>query len=187
MNSALCQQQMMPPNCDVRFIPDSGLSERNVNTHSRFGWPWNFESRPGWIIETQQWPFELSLGANRQTLRLRFVIKTMSAAVAHMPDNLLGLSTSFDRDHLNTHRHCLLAFKATDNLGEIDHFCDIGILVGIFPTSSRMAHLHADAIHHHGSRVALKGRCWSDRRRPRWALRQTVVSKEQPQVSHFQR
>ena len=56
------------------------------------------------------------MGANRQTLRLRFVIKTMSAAIAHVSDNLLGLSTFFDRDHLNTHRHCLLAFKATDYL-----------------------------------------------------------------------
>jgi hypothetical protein len=72
------------------------------------------------------------MGANRQTLCLRFVIKTMSAAVAHMPNNFLGLSTSFDRDHLNTHRHCLLAFKAPDNLGEIDHFCDIGIFSRYF-------------------------------------------------------
>ena len=72
------------------------------------------------------------MGANRQTLCLRFVIKTMSAAVAHMPNNFLGLSTSFDRDHLNTHRHCLLAFKATDNLREIDHFCDIGIFSRYF-------------------------------------------------------
>jgi len=67
------------------------------------------------------------MGANRQTLRFRFVVKTMSAAVAHVPDNLLGLSTFFDRDHLNAHRHSLLAFKAKDNLGEIDHFGDIGV------------------------------------------------------------
>jgi hypothetical protein len=107
------------------LILDSGLSERNVNTHSRFGSLWNFESCPDWIIETEQWPFELSMGTNRQTLRLRFVIKTMSAAVTHMPDNLLGLSTYFDRDHLNTHRHCPLAFKA-------DHFCDIGIFSWYF-------------------------------------------------------
>lgn len=25
--------EMMPPNCDVRFIPDSGLSEREMSTH----------------------------------------------------------------------------------------------------------------------------------------------------------
>jgi hypothetical protein len=29
--------EMMPPNCDVRFILDSGLSERNVNPHSQVG------------------------------------------------------------------------------------------------------------------------------------------------------
>jgi len=121
---------MCRPNCDVRSIPDSGLSEQNVN--SRFGSLWNFESCPGWIIETEQWSFESSMGANRQTLRLRFVIKTMSAAVAHVPDNLLGLSTYFERDHLNTHRYCLLAFKATDDLREIDRFCDIGIFSRYF-------------------------------------------------------
>jgi hypothetical protein len=121
--------EMMRPNCDVRFFPDSGPSER---THSRFGWPWNFESRRGWIIETEQRLFGLSMGANRETLRPRFVIKTMSAAIAHTPDNLLGLSTSFDRDHLNSHRHRLVAFKATNNLREIDHFCDMGILSKYF-------------------------------------------------------
>jgi len=124
--------EMMPPNCDVRFIPDCGLSERNVNTRSHFGWPWNFESRPGWIIETEQRLFGLSMGANRQTLRLCFVIKSMSAAVAHAPDNLPGLSASFDRDHLNSHRHRLVAFKATNNLREIDHFRDIGIFSRYF-------------------------------------------------------
>ena len=56
------------------------------------------------------------MGVNRQTLHLRFIIKTMCAAVAYVPENLFGLSTFFDRDHLNTHRRCLLAFKATDKL-----------------------------------------------------------------------
>jgi hypothetical protein len=41
--------------------------------------------------------------------------------------------------------------------------------------------------HHHDPRGAPKGRCRSDRRRPRWTAKQTVVSKEQPQGSHFQR
>lgn len=72
------------------------------------------------------------MGANRQTLRLRFIIKTMSAAVAHVPENLPGLSTFSNRDHLNTHRHCLLAFKAPNNLREIDHFGDIGIFSRYF-------------------------------------------------------
>jgi len=78
------------------------------------------------------------MGANRQTLRFRFVIKTMSAAVTHLPDNLLGLPAFFDRDHLNAHRHCLLAFKAKDNLSEIDHFGDIGVSGRYF--SNQFAH-----------------------------------------------
>jgi hypothetical protein len=78
------------------------------------------------------------MGANRQTLRFRFVIKTMSAAVAHLPDNLLRLPAFFDRDHLNAHRHCLLAFKAKDNLSEIDHFGDIGVSGRYF--SNQFAH-----------------------------------------------
>src|SRR4029453_2945277 len=73
------------------------------------------------------------MGANRQTLRLRFVIKTMSAAVAHVPHSILGFSVFFDRDHLDTHRHCLLAIKTTDHLSEIDHFGDVGIFSRYFP------------------------------------------------------
>jgi hypothetical protein len=91
-----------------------------------------FNSCPGRIIETEQRPFGLSVGTNRETLRLRFVTKTMSAAVAHAPNNLLGLIIPFDRNHLNTHRHCPLAFKATDNFGEKDHLCDIGIFSRYF-------------------------------------------------------
>ena len=56
------------------------------------------------------------MGVNWQTLHLRFIIKTMCAAVAYVLENLFGLSTFSDRDHLNTHRRCLLAFKATDKL-----------------------------------------------------------------------
>lgn len=80
----------------------------------------------------------LSMGANGAALRLLFVIKTMSAAVTHVPNNLLGLSTFLDRDHLDTHRQCPLAFKATDNLSEIDHFGDIGISRRYF--SNQFAH-----------------------------------------------
>jgi len=82
--------EMMPPNCDVRFIPDCGLSERNVNTRSHFGWPWNFESRPGWIIETEQRLFGLSMGANRQTLRLRYakVIDWLDELTAECPKKI---------------------------------------------------------------------------------------------------
>jgi hypothetical protein len=58
----------------------------------------------------------LTMGVNRQTLHLHFTIKTMCAAVTYVPENLFGPSTFFDRDHLNTHRHCLLAFKATAKL-----------------------------------------------------------------------
>ena len=65
------------------------------------------------------------MGANRQTLHLRFVIKTMGAAVAHVPENLPGFSNFSDRDNLNAHWHCLLAFKATHDLSEIDRVGDI--------------------------------------------------------------
>jgi hypothetical protein len=51
----------------------------------------------------------------------------MSAAVAHVPENLFCLSTFFDRDHLNAHWHCLLALKTSDHLSEIDLFADTGI------------------------------------------------------------
>jgi len=66
---------------------------------------------PSWIIETEQ-RLRLSMGANWQTLRPGFVIKTVSAAVEHVPNDLFGLFGFFDRDDLNTHWHGLLAFKA---------------------------------------------------------------------------
>jgi hypothetical protein len=72
------------------------------------------------------------MGANRQAMRLRFVIETVSAAIAHMPKNLSSRSTFLDCDHLNSHRHCPLAREATDNLGAIDDFGDIGILSRYF-------------------------------------------------------
>ena len=75
----------------------------------------------------------MSTGVNRQTLHPRFIIKTMGAAVAYPPEDLPGSSTFFDRNHLDTHRHCLLAFKATDNLRKIDHIGDIGIFSWYFP------------------------------------------------------
>ena len=62
----------------------------------------------------------------------------MSAAVAHAPNNLFGLIVPFDRDHLNTHRHCPLAFEATDRLGEVDNVCDMGVFSGYF--SNQFAH-----------------------------------------------
>src|SRR5262245_3487366 len=92
---------------------------------------------PGRVIEMEQ-RFRLAMAADRRALRPRFVVKTMPTAVAHVPDNLLGLFTFFDRDHLTTHRHCLLALEATDHLSEIDHFGDIGIFSRYF--SNQFAH-----------------------------------------------
>ena len=65
-------------------------------------------------------------------MRLGFVIKTMPAAVAHMPEDLFRRSAFLDRDYLNTHRHCLLALETTDDLGAIDDFHDIGIFSRYF-------------------------------------------------------
>jgi hypothetical protein len=72
------------------------------------------------------------MGADGQAVRLRFVIKTMSAAVAHMAENLSSLSTFLHCDHLNTHRHCPLAREATDNLRAIDDLSDIGVFSRYF-------------------------------------------------------
>src|SRR5262245_8224471 len=109
-----------------------------TDTHSRFGVGLNISSHaPDWIIETEQ-RFRSRMGAIRQTLRLRFVVKTMSAAVVHVPDSLLGFSGFFDSDHLDTHRHCSLAFETADHLSEIDDFRDVGVFSRYF--SDQFAH-----------------------------------------------
>ena len=70
--------------------------------------------------------------ANGQTFRPHLIIKTMCAAIVSVPENLLGFSILFDRDHLNAYRNRPLAFRATDQLREIDLFDNIGIFSRYF-------------------------------------------------------
>jgi hypothetical protein len=72
------------------------------------------------------------MGANRQAMRLRFVIETVSATIAYMPKNLSSISIFLDCNYLNSHWHCPLARKATDNLSAIDNFGDVRILSRYF-------------------------------------------------------
>src|SRR5690349_12696935 len=91
----------------------------------------------GFLAEAER-RLALRMRLNGPALRFSFVVETMSAAVAHVAENFPGAAIFLDRDHLDAHRPRLLAFKATDHLGEIDHLDDGGILGRYF--SNQFAH-----------------------------------------------